>query len=188
MRTNGCPKGCFWRVHFFSGRPIFIQCRVAQEPNRNREPEPSELFFRKPKAEPEPPEPFSRNRNRNRNRPFLFNCAETQKNPFLQRKRRNRKPEPLEPFHRRTVTEPNRGLPASAGTGKDGTLSMRVPDPSPILAKNRAPIGAEILSSTGAGVWRRAPEGFPDSSSVLDKFQSAILCSLEVFRCFKIKP
>ena len=43
--------------------------RVAQEPNRNRKPEPSEPFFPKPKAEPEPPEPFSRNRNRNR--PFL---------------------------------------------------------------------------------------------------------------------
>ena len=34
--------------------------RVAQEPNRNRKPEPSEPFFLKPKAEPEPPEPFSR--------------------------------------------------------------------------------------------------------------------------------
>ena len=31
---------------------------VAQEPNRNRKPEPSEPFFPKPKAEPEPPEPF----------------------------------------------------------------------------------------------------------------------------------
>ena len=31
----------------------------------------------------------------------------------------------------------------------------------------------EILSSTGAGVWRKAPMPFPDSSSVLDKFQSA---------------
>ena len=48
------------------------------------EPEPSEPFFPKPKAEPEPPEPFSRNRNRNRNRPFLLNCTETQKNPFLE--------------------------------------------------------------------------------------------------------
>ena len=36
--------------------------RMAQEPNRNREPEPSEPFFPKPKAEPEPPELFSRNR------------------------------------------------------------------------------------------------------------------------------
>ena len=34
-------------------------------------------------------------------------------------------------------------------------------------------MGPEILSSTGAGVWRKAPRGFPDSSSVLDKFQSA---------------
>ena len=56
--------------------------RVAQEPNWNRKPEPSEPFFPKPKAEVEPPEPFSRNRNRNRNRPFLLNCTEIQKNPF----------------------------------------------------------------------------------------------------------
>ena len=56
----------------------------AQEPNRNRKPEPSEPFFPKPKAEPEPPEPPPRNRNWNRNRPFLLNCAEIQKrkNPF----------------------------------------------------------------------------------------------------------
>ena len=51
------------------------------------------------------------------------------------------------------------------------SLSIRFPDPSPVLAKNRAPMGAEILSSTGAGVWRKAPKAFPDSSSVLDQFQ-----------------
>ena len=50
---------------------------------------------------------------------------------------------------------------------------MRLPDPSPALDKNHAPMGPEILSSTGAGVWRKAPMAFPDSSSVLDKFQSA---------------
>ena len=33
--------------------------RVAQEPNRNRNPEPSEPFSQEPSAEPEPPEPFS---------------------------------------------------------------------------------------------------------------------------------
>ena len=80
--------------------------RVAQEPNWNWKPEPSEPFFPKPKAEPEPPEPFSRNRNRNRSRPFLLKWST--ENPFLQRNRRNRKPEPLEPFHPQTVTEPNR--------------------------------------------------------------------------------
>ena len=42
---------------------------------------------------------------------------------------------------------------------------MRLPDPSPVLDKNRAPMGPEILSSTGA-------VAIPDSSSVLDKFQS----------------
>ena len=31
-----------------------------------------------------------------------------------------------------------------------------------------------MSSSTGAGVWRKAPKAFPDSSSVLDKFQSGI--------------
>ena len=60
-----------------------------------------------------------------------------------------------------------------AGTGKKCTLSMRVPNPSPVLDKNRAPTGPEMLSSTWAGVWRRAPKAFPDSSSVLEKLQSA---------------
>ena len=50
---------------------------------------------------------------------------------------------------------------------------MRLPDPSPVLDKNRAPMGPEILSSTGAGFWRKAPMGFPDSSSVLDNFKIA---------------
>ena len=62
---------------------------------------------------------------------------------------------------------------SSAGTGKNFALSMRVPNPSPVLDKNPAPMGPEILSSTGAGVWEGAPRAFPDSSSVLDKFQSA---------------
>ena len=57
---------------------------------------------------------------------------------------------------------------------------MRFPDRSPVLDKNRAPMGPEILSSTGAGAWRKAPMAFPDSSSVLDKFQSAICSSAVV--------
>ena len=48
-----------------------------------------------------------------------------------------------------------------------------MPNPSSLLDKNRAPMGPEILSSTGAGDCRKAPMAFPDSSSVLDKFQSA---------------
>ena len=51
---------------------------------------------------------------------------------------------------------------------------MRVPNCSPVLDKNSAPSGPEILSSTGDGVLRKAPMAFPDSRSVLDKFQSAI--------------
>ena len=51
---------------------------------------------------------------------------------------------------------------------------MRLPNPRPVLDKNLAPMGPYILSSAGAGVSRKAPVSFPDSSSVLDKFQSAI--------------
>ena len=63
----------------------------------------------------------------------------------------------------------------SAGTGKNSTLYTRLSNPSPVLDKNRAPIGPKILSSTGAGFWRKGPKAFPDSSSVLDKFQPVIL-------------
>ena len=63
---------------------------------------------------------------------------------------------------------------STAGAGGNCARPMRLPDPSPVLDKNRAPMGPEILSSTGAGVWIKAPMAFPDSSSVLDKFQSAI--------------
>ena len=52
-------------------------------------------------------------------------------------------------------------------------LSMRVPNPNPVLDITSAPLGPENLSSTGAQVWRKAPGAFPDSSSVLDTFQSA---------------
>ena len=87
--------------------------RVAQEPNRNRKPEPETgtvgtvfpetesgtgsagTIFQEPKPESSFPAKLYWN---------------TEK-PFLQRNRRNRKPEPLEPFHLQTVTEPNRGLP-----------------------------------------------------------------------------
>ena len=49
---------------------------------------------------------------------------------------------------------------------------MRVPNCSPALDKYLAPMGPEILSSSGAGVWTKAP-ALPDSTSVLDKRQSA---------------
>ena len=64
---------------------------------------------------------------------------------------------------------------SSAGAGKSCALSTRVPDPSPVLDKNRALMGPEILYSFGAGVWRKAPKVFPDSCSALDKRQSANL-------------
>ena len=67
---------------------------------------------------------------------------------------------------------------SSAGAGKNLSLSlslsMRAPNPSPALDKNPASMGPGILSSTGAGVWRKAPKAFPDSSSALDKIQSAM--------------
>ena len=44
---------------------------------------------------------------------------------------------------------------SSAGAGGNCARPMRLPDPSPVLDKNRAPMGPGILSSTGAGVWRR---------------------------------
>ena len=50
--------------------------------------------FQEPKPEPEPSFPVK----------LYWNTE----NRFLQRNRRNRKPEPLEPFHPQTVTEPNR--------------------------------------------------------------------------------
>ena len=65
-------------------------------------------------------------------------------------------------------------LLSNAGTGKNGDLPMRVPNCSPVLDKILAPIGPEMLSSTGAQVWRKGPIAFPDAMYVLDKFQSVM--------------
>ena len=46
---------------------------------------------------------------------------------------------------------------SSVGAGGNCARPLRLPDPSPVLDKNREPMGTEILSSTGAGVWRKAP-------------------------------
>ena len=40
---------------------------------------------------------------------------------------------------------------SSAGTGKNCALSMRVPNPRPVLDKNRVPMGAEIYPVPGLG-------------------------------------
>ena len=77
---------------------------------------------------------------------------------------------------------------ASADAGWNCARLMRLPDSSPILDKNRAAMGPEILSSTGAGVWRKAPMAFPDSSSALDKFQSAINQTIAVANCLSLLP
>ena len=61
------------------------------------------------------------------------------------------------------------------------SLSMKLPNPSPVLDKNRAPMGPEILSSAGARVWRKAPKAFPDYNSVLDKFQLALKITIFTF-------
>ena len=65
--------------------PLLNDNRMAQEPNRNRKPEPLEPFFPKPKEEPEPQEPFSRTETGTGTVLFLLNCTGTQKNPFCRR-------------------------------------------------------------------------------------------------------
>ena len=72
-------------------------------------------------------------------------------------------------FHRNIVGD--RFL-SSAGIGKNCALPMRLPNPKSCTH------GSRNFISTGSGVWRKAPVAFPDPSSVLDKFQSAILASL----------
>ena len=49
------------------------------------------------------------------------------------------------------------------------SLYLRASNPSQILDTKRVAIGREILSSTGAGVWRKAPKALPDSNSAPDK-------------------
>ena len=51
---------------------------------------------------------------------------------------------------------------------------IRVPNPNPTLDKNLASMGPGILSSIGVGVWRKAPEAYPDSHTTLDTCQSSI--------------
>ena len=53
-------------------------------------------------------------------------------------------------------------------------LPIRMPNPSPTLAKNLASMGPGILSTIGVGVWRKAPEAFSGSNTTLDTFQSTI--------------
>ena len=64
---------------------------------------------------------------------------------------------------------------SSAGVGRVVHLPVRMPNPSPTLDKNLAPMGPGILSSIGVEVWRKAPDAFPDSNATLDTCQSAIL-------------
>ena len=49
--------------------------------------------------------------------------------------------------------------------GRVVDLPIRMPNPNPALDKNLASMGPGILSSIGVGVWRKAPETFPDSLS-----------------------
>ena len=51
-------------------------------------------------------------------------------------------------------------------------FAQSVPNLSPILDKNCAPMGPEILSKIGAGVWRNRSGAFPDSNSLLDEYLS----------------
>ena len=72
-----------------------------------------------------------------------------------------------------------------AGAGGNCARPMRLPNPSPVLDKNHAPKGPEIYPLLGLGVWRKAPMAFPDSISVLDKFQSANTFGGEESVCLK---
>ena len=63
--------------------------------------------------------------------------------------------------------------------GRVVDLPIRVPNPSPTLHKNLASMGPGTLSSIGVGVWRKAPEAFPDSNTTLDTCQSAKEGSME---------
>ena len=49
---------------------------------------------------------------------------------------------------------------------------MKVSNPSTILDKNCAPMGPDILSSAGAGVWRNRSGASSDSNSILNEFLS----------------
>ena len=71
-------------------------------------------FFQEPKRELEPSEPFFKNRNQNQNHPFLLKQFWSRKKTVPERNCQNQKPEPFEPSHPRTVTEPNRGHPEFA--------------------------------------------------------------------------
>ena len=56
-----------------------------------------------------------------------------------------------------------------AGAGGNSARAMRQ-----YWIKIAHPWVQKILSSTGAGIWRKAPMEFPDSNSVLDHVRSAI--------------
>ena len=69
------------------------------------------------------------------------------------------------------------GPPGWQGWNFQGFLSRWkcwFPDPSPVLDKNHAHMGPEILSSTGAGVWRKVPKAFPGLQFCTGEIQSAI--------------
>ena len=71
-------------------------------------------------------------------------------------------------YHYLRPFNPPRGVLGPFGPKVGNGVENEFPGPSsPGVQK------LEILSSTGAGVWRKAPKAFLDSSSVLDKFQSA---------------
>ena len=60
---------------------------------------------------------------------------------------------------------------------------MRLPNTSPILDDNRAPMDPDNLSSTRAGVWKRPPRHFQTPVLYsLDGFQSAIIISTKTIK------
>ena len=67
---------------------------------------------------------------------------------------------------------------SSAGAGGNCARPLRLPDPSPVLDKKSCAHGSrKFIQHRGWGL-ETAHMAFPDSSSALDKFQSAISISL----------
>ena len=91
---------------------IWVRSRVAQEPKRNRFSRRNRVF---PETESGTGTVFQE-LSKTGTEPgtgTVLSCETVLKHRethFAEEPKRNRKPEPLEPFHPQTVTEPNRGL------------------------------------------------------------------------------
>ena len=127
---------------------------------------------------------LTRNRRRNWNRQIRFSGTECA--TLTQRNRRNRKPEPLEPSHPQTVTEPNRtgatGKRAQTFRGRtlrDKPPALRPPHPSENLrvsaweSSNMHQIFGEYLGTSGnflpKSSYLRFPFGWQKEPKLIQK-------------------